>query len=545
MSTVLLRNGRIIDGTGDPGFDGHVLIDGDCIKAVLKGNDRVPQADVSVDTSGLAIAPGFIDVHSHLEGLLARSDHACHMKCQLEQGITTIVGGNCGFSPAPVAAEPLRSFNSCELGNGGLGVPLTYDWRTTGEFLNRVEQAGPAINLALLVGHGTLRRATARTRRGPMKPDELRDCLSAVERSLDEGACGLSFGLGYDPGLYSPDEEVEAFTRIAAMKRKPVTVHLRTYARRSAVYPLSYRRPHNVRALREMIDIARRAGAALQVSHIVPLFRGSWPTAGECLQAVEDAHREGVDIAMDAVPYPFLNGIIASCLQPWFQARIPQVYRSRMARMYHAFEMAIAFRLFHASAGDIRLMDAVIDGYEDAGGLALVEIARRRKASPWEVVLQLSERSHEQAAIIVHNLTGDEKHTSHIEAVLSHRLCLIGSDALVRSAGYPNPAAFGTFPKVLGHFGRDRGLLSLEEAVRKMTSAGAERFGLRDRGVLAPGKAADIVVFDPRTISEGTPTAEAPAARPAGIRHVFLNGAHVVTDGAHVESMRAGRVLRT
>jgi N-acyl-D-amino-acid deacylase len=545
MSTVLLRNGKIIDGSGTQRFDGHVLIEDDRIKAILKQNDPLPQADISIDVNGCAIAPGFIDIHSHLEGLLVLKDQPKYLKCQLEQGITTVVGGNCGFSPAPVAAGPSQSINSYPLVTAGIDAAPEFKWNSIAGFFDTVEKAKPVINLALLVGHGTLRCATARTRHGAMQPDELQDCLKAVQHSFDEGACGLSFGLGYDPGVYSPNEEIEAFSRIAAKSRKPVTVHLRAYTKISGVYPLTYSRPHNIRALQEMIDIARHTSISLQVSHFVPFFRTAWPLAEQCIRMLDDARNDSVDIMADAIPYSYVNGIVKAALSPQFMKKLPAAYKSRQARIQWKINEVIGYKLLGYSNSNIRLMDAGLKGWEDMNGLTIDEIARRRNTSQWDLLLQLNELSDGMAATIWYNFTGDENHTSQIESILAHKLCLIGSDALIRGHGYPNPAAFGTFPKVLGYYSRDKKLFSMEEAVRKMTSVSAERFGLKERGTLSAGKAADIVIFDPKTIGEGASTEASSATRPTGIRHVFLNGAHVVKDGAYINLMRAGEVLRT
>jgi N-acyl-D-amino-acid deacylase len=545
MATILLRNGKIIDGSGMQRFDGHVLIEDGRIKAILRQNEPLPQANVSIDANGCVIAPGFIDVHSHLEGLMALDDQPKYLKCQLEQGITTVVGGNCGFSPAPISAGPSQSINSYPLVTAGIDAAQELKWNSIAGFLDIVEKAKPVINLALLVGHGTLRCAVARTRHGAMQPDELQDCLKAVQRSFDEGACGLSFGMGYDPGVYSPNEEIEAFSKIAAKSRKPVTVHLRAYTKSSRVYPLTYSKPHNIRALQEMIDIARHTGISLQVSHFVPFFRTAWPLSEQCIRMLDDARNDGVDIMMDAIPYSYLNGMVIAAFSPQFIKKLPAAYKSKQERMQWKIGDIIGHKLIGYSYNKVRLMDAGLKDWEDMNGLTIDEIARRRNTSPWELVLQLSELSDGMAAVIYYNATGDENHTSQIESILAHKLCLIGSDALIRGHGYPNPAAFGTFPKVLGYYSRDKKLFSMEEAVRKMTSVSAERFGLKERGTLSAGKAADIVIFDPKTIGEGASTEASSATRPTGIRHVFLNGAHVVKDGAYINLMRAGEVLRT
>ena len=543
MKTTLLRGGKIVDGTGGQARDGHVLIDGDRIKALLRAGEALPAADSVIDATGCVVAPGFIDAHSHMDWSLPLDDHPQTLRCFLEQGVTTVVAGNCGFSPAPVEAETFPLLEGRLM--GPFEKPLDYSWRSMGEFLDRIQERKPVLNLAQLVGHATIRIAAASTRRGTMKSDELKNCLAKAQQSLDEGACGLSFGLGYDPGIWSPKEEVEAFSAVAAKAKKPVTVHLRTYAKVGAVYsPLSLT-PHNLLALQEMIDVARSTGVSLQVSHAMVLFRVTWPTVDRYLGMIEEARSQGVDVMIDAIPYTEINGSVSALLPLWFIARLPQGYKSRWARMRVNVEYTFAFwRVGYDYKKQVRLMDAGVGGWEDLSGLTIGEIARKWGVSPMDALLRLCESSHGRAAVLCQAAVGEPGNEKPLEAILSHSSCLFETDALIRSRGYPNPAAFGTFPKVLGHYARERELFSGEDAIMRMTSASADRFGLKDRGRLEPGKAADVVVFDPQTVSETPPVGPNPAGRPVGIRHVFLNGAHVVKDEAYVDGTRAGRVLR-
>ena len=189
-------------------------------------------------------------------------------------------------------------------------------------------------------------------------------------------------------------------------------------------------------------------------------------------------------------------------------------------------------------------MDAGVPGWEELNGLMIPEIARRWKMSPFNAMLKLSQESKGAALMLFHTYSGEPGNEAPIESVLSHDLCLFETDAALKSAGYPNPAGRGTFPKILGDYVRERKLFSIENAVKRMTSASADRFGLKDRGVLAPGKAADVVVFDPETISDTPPVGPQPAGKPKGIKHVFINGKQVVKEGSYIKGSRPGRVLR-
>jgi N-acyl-D-amino-acid deacylase len=541
MRTTILGNGIIIDGLGNRPFVGHVFIKDDQIEAVLKENQTLPPADTIIDASDCAIAPGFIDMHSHADWVLPSTNHPKLLKCFLEQGITTIVAGNCGISPAPVNHDKLQSLQWHNVASISHEGPINYTWRSIAEFLDKIEQLHPVVNVAQLVGHGAIRNSIANTPYLPMNSKELKTCLTELRNALDQGACGLSFGLGYSPGMYSPIEEIEAFCRTAKASDKLVAVHLKAYAKISPLYPVTiFSKPHNLRALKEMLDIARQTGVKLQVSHVT--FGGSktWPTAEDYIRMIDDAHQEGIDLMVDAFPYTYGNTTIDVFLGPRFIEAMPGSFRSRWACMKHQYMEDIGFRMLGTSYEDIQLMDAAIEGWEELSGLTIPEIARKRNTSPFKIMLTLSEASKGAASILYH--AGNSEQI--LEDVLSNNLCVFETDAITKSRGYPNPAALGTFPKILGHYVRERKLFSIEKAIQRMTSASAKRFGITDRGILEPGKAADIVIFNPETISETPPLDGKPAGQPTGIHHVFVNGTQVVRNGNYTGSVGAGRVLR-
>ena len=541
MGTMILSHGKIIDGLGNRPFVGHVLIKGDRIEAVLKENQTLSSADTIIDASGCAITPGFIDMHSHADWVLPSANHPKLLKCFLEQGITTIVAGNCGISPAPVNHDKLQSPQWHNVASAGLDKPLNYTWRSIGEFLDKIEILHPVLNVAQLVGHGAIRNSVASTPNRPMNSNELETCLNELRCALDQGACGLSFGLGYSPGMYSPIEEVEAFSRTANVAGKPVTVHLKSYAKISRLYsPKILSKPHNLIALKEMLNITRQTGVKLQVSHLIFGGTKTWPTAEDCIRMIEDAQQEGIDVMFDAYPYTYGNTSIDVLLSPEFIATMPASFSSKLARMKLHYGNEIGFRMVGTSYEDCQLMDAAIEGWEDLSGLTISEIARKKNTSPFNIMLTLSEASKGAALMLFHALSNEQI----LERILSHDLCLFETDAVIKSKGYPNPAALGTFPKILGHYVRDRKLFNIEKAIQRMTSASAKRFGIKDRGILAPGKAADIVIFNPEAVSETPPLNGKPAGQPTGIHHVFVNGTQVVKNGNYTGSVGAGRVLR-
>jgi len=542
LATLLLRDGQVVDCTGGAAFKGHVLIDGDRIGAVIPEGQEIPPTDEEIDADGCVIAPGFIDMHSHSDWLLWDPDHPSVLGCLLEQGVTTVVGGNCGFSPAPVRAETmdLVRHHSAMLSDR----PVDFTWNTVSEFLDHVDKTEPVLNLAQLVGHASVRSRAADTLRGAMKPHEQKDCLDEVRRAFDAGACGLSFGLGYDPGMYSPLEEIQSLCEVAKESDKPVTVHTKALSKISPCYPATYLKPHNLRALREMLDIARKTGVRLQISHFIFVGRKSWSTADACLRMVDEARREGVDVMIDAFPYTCGNTTINVVFPYWFLARLPDGYRSAWARARLRAEFGISFGLVGFYYRDFQVMDVAVPGWEDLNGLTVDQIASKWGISPLKAVLKLSEASQGRTLMLFHAYSGEPGNEGPLESVLRHEACLFETDVVVKSTGYPNPAALGTFPKILGNYVRDRKFFSMENGIHRMTLASADRFGIKDRGALLPGRAADVVVFDPEKISDTPPIGAQAAGKPKGIEHVFLNGTHVVKEGSYVPGARAGCVLR-
>jgi N-acyl-D-amino-acid deacylase len=541
MKTTLIKNGIIIDGTGKKAYSGDIFVEDGRIRDIIPQGTKPSGADEVVDASGCAVCPGFIDMHSHSDWMLVLHDHPELLSCLVEQGITSVVAGNCGFSPAPYRGDSPYSIQALE---PLLERPLDFTWRSMGEFLDTLDEVKTVLNVAELVGHGTVRVASSNTRRGAMKPRELATCLDAVRKSFDEGAYGLSFGLGYDPGMYSPLDEIESFCRVAAEYSRIVTVHLKALSLLSPTYPVFTPRAHNLLALEEILEIAQKTGIRLQLSHFIFVGRRSWGTANKAISMVEDARSAGIDVMFDAFPYMCGNTTINVVLPYWFLAKTPESYRSRFARMRLRAELETGFALLGFSYKDFQVMDPAIDGSEDLAGLTIPEIARKWDTSPFDALLKLSEESAGGSLMLFHTYSGEPGHEEVIERVLSHELCLFETDAIIKSTGYPNPAAKGTFPLILGPYVRDKELFGLETAIKKSTSASAQRFGITDRGVLEKGSAADIVVFNPETISDTPPDGSLPAGRPRGIEHVFINGRHVVEGGKYTGQERPGQVLR-
>lgn len=542
MATTLFKNGSIVDGSGKDAFDGSVLIEGDSIRDVIQKGENLPEADTVIDASGLVVAPGFIDMHSHADWVLPARENPDVLKCLVEQGVTSIVGGNCGFSPAPILPKVIAMIK--DFITLLVDKPFEYKWDSMAGFFDHVDETGPVLNMAELAGHAAIRFVASDTKRGKMPQPELDKCLDLARQSLDEGACGLSFGLGYDPGMYSPLEELAAFCAVAAQAGKPVAVHLKALSWISPCYPVSTLKAHNVLALEQMLDLAARTGVRLQISHFIFVGRRTWPTAGKCIRLVEEARRSGVDVMVDAFPFTCGNTTINVAIPYWFLKKIPEAYHSALLKTRLKMELELGFRLVGFNFNDFQIMDVGVDGWEDLNGRRITEIAKGWKVSPFTAFLKIAEASKGAALMLYHTYSGEPGNEKALEKVLSKDYCLFETDAIAKTTGFPNPAAMGTFPRILGKYVRDKKMLRLEDAIKRMTSASAERFGLTATGSLEPGKAADMVLFDPATISDSTPEGSQPAGRPTGIGHVFINGAQVVKDGAYIDGVRAGRALR-
>lgn len=543
MPDLLIKSGTVVDGTGAPGFLGSLLVDGGRIIDVVRQGEDLPSAKTTLDAEGLVIAPGFIDMHSHSDWVLPAQGHPQVMRGFVEQGVTTIVSGNCGASPAPVSMEKIRLLE--RLASMCMAEPFDYEWESMAGFLDHVDVIRPVVNMAELVGHASIRFSTSDTIRGTMTGSDLDSCLKKTRQALDEGACGLSFGLGYDPGMYSSPSEIEAFCNVAARADKPVVVHLRAYSRLSPCYPPYYVKAHNIRALKEMFAIAQRAGARLQLSHFTLVGKRTWSLAGKCLGLVEKARGRGLDIMVDAFPYTCGNTSIVALFRPWFLAGLPGSFRNPRARARLKLEVELGLRLVGFSFENLQLMDVGVAGWEDLNGMRITEIAEQWGISPFRAWLKLAEKSNGAALVLYYAFSGEPGREEAMDQVLSHESCLFETDAVVKKTGHPNPASMGTFPRILGHYVREKKSFSLENAVNRMTLASARRFGLKDVGGIKKGMAADLVVFNAETISDTPPRGREPAARPRGIKHVFINGTHVVEEVKYIDGARAGRVLRT
>ncbi|MEW6266134.1 MAG: amidohydrolase family protein [Thermodesulfobacteriota bacterium] len=545
---LVIADGTIVDGRGRPAFQGHVAVkDGRIVEVAEAESNGLDQwyAETVVEAEGLVVAPGFIDLHSHADFILPLADHPELLACFLEQGVTTVVAGNCGFSPAPAAVgTPYRGILADVIMFISAGRRLPDRWDTLDSFLADLEKSGVVLNLAQLAGHGSMRA----TLFGPdySYPGEagLAPLERMIQESLDAGAFGLSFGLGYAPGMFVDGRELLRLADLVSRRDGLLTVHLKALSHISPAYGLSLGgEPHNLRALREMLDLAEKTGVRLQISHLIFVGRKTWPTCDRALEMIEAARERGVDVAFDSFPQTAGNTTIYVVYPDWFLKDIEKNFQRALARLRLKLEWMIGFWLVGFGLEDAQLMWAGGTEYSDCEGRFFPDIGQRLGCSTTAAYLKISQASQGRATCLFHKYSGDENNESVLRKVLTHPLNTFETDAIVHPEGLANPGAYGTFPRIIQRYVRELGLMSLELAVSKMTWRSAQRAGLKDRGAVAPGFWADLTLFDYKEIKDNTTIYDS-RERPAGIKHVFMNGVQVVRDGLALPGLKAGRVLR-
>ncbi len=550
MENLLIKNGMIIDGTGRDAFKGDVVVAKDRIESVISSNtpsgkdSAAPGTDTVIDAEGRVVAPGFIDCHSHFDWVLPLSDHQEFLFPMIEQGITTVVTGNCGFSPAPVTAEVKKIVN--DLTETLLDRPLSYEWETMGEFLDYLESSdGLLFNTVQLVGHGALHLAAVQDYTKRPNSREMAKMVSMTAEALDQGAGGLSFGLMYPPGLFSTRDDLLALARVAADRRCILTVHKRALSKYSGSYPIIpfLDRPHNLKALDEILSIALETGVRLQISHLIFAGKKSWPTAQKAVQLIEKAQNKGLEVMFDIYPHFCGNSYLTVFLPAWFMENLDANLKNARAIRRLRIELSLAKFLVGFNMADIQIMQAGYPAGEKYNGMSIVDIAKREGIDPVGAMLKIIEKSGGKALQLTYGYSGDDAHEQLVEKLMVHERCLFETDTLLKSSGFANPASYGAFPRILGRFVRDKSVLSLAAAVSKMTGKTARWMGIAQRGEIKPGNFADIVIFDPDTIADNT-TVKETARRPTGIENVVINGEMVVESGKYIKDKKVGQVVR-
>ena len=512
---LVIHGGTIVDGSGGKPYTADLGMRGDRITAI--GALARASGREAIDATGLCVAPGFVDIHSHSDRELLNVPGA---DSRVLQGYTCEITGNCGGSAAPRAPRPTE-------GKPHLRVR---------EYFMEVERARPAIHHALLVGHGTLRENAIGETDRRTTPDELAVMARELEQALDEGAVGLSSGLEYVPGIYTPPEELHALARVVA--------------RRGWLYA-SHMRNEDVRlfeALDEAIELARATGARTQISHLKCAGRGNWWKQDGALERIERARAGGLDVLADAYPYTAYSTTLTVLFPAWAREggnadlaeRIADP--SQRARIRSAIEARVA-----EDPGGwelIQLASKLSGEYAPFTGKTIADLAAAKACEPVDALLDLLIAENGSSSYIGHAMS-----VENVAKVLAHPLVMVGSDGYVQprtpppgTTSNPHPRSFGTAARVLGEFCRERKALDLASAVRKLATLPAERAQLARRGRIERGFHADLVLFDFARVKDET-TFTDPRRAPSGIEWVLVDGAVVARGGALTDA-RPGKVLR-
>jgi N-acyl-D-amino-acid deacylase len=521
---LLIRGGRVVDGTGSPWFRADVAVVGDRIAAVgLLPNAR---ARDTLDATGLVVAPGFIDMLGHSEYPLLTDGRALS---KITQGITTEITGEV-TSVVPVNENTLR-----ELGERRRLV----DWTDLDGYFRTLEAARPAINLATFVTVGSVRRYVMGDADRPPTPGELDRMRGLVAAAMEQGAMGLSSGLIYAPASFASTEEIVELARVAAAYGGGYASHIRSEGARL------------VEAVEEAIRIGEEAGTWVQVHHIKASGRANWGKMVPAVAAIERARARGVDVTADQYPYPAAGTGLSAILPGWAHAGGRDSLLARLedpetrSRLRGELTRGGGDWNIGASAGGpsgVMIASASADSLKKYQGMRLSEVAEARGQEVVDALFDLLLADRAAISAIYFSMSEE-----NIEYAMRQPWVSVGGDAGARPldpqlVGMPHPRAYGTFPRILGRYVRERGVLTLEDAVRKFTSLAAARMGLDERGVLKAGLFADVTVFDAERVIDRA-TFEAPVQAAEGIVHVLVNGVPVLRDGSPTDA-RPGRGLR-
>ncbi|CAB1080433.1 hypothetical protein JY97_01305 [Alkalispirochaeta odontotermitis] len=539
MFDIIIRNGKNVDGSGRKAFGADVGIKDGLIAEISP--DLAADAQEVIDADDCVVSPGFIDMHSHSDFTLLVHPEA---ESKIRQGVTTELVGNCGGSPAPVPDAHFDDFMQYMTGLGGIYqkalAPRDWKWKTLAQFYEELADHGVAVNLAPLVGHSTLRSAVMGYESGPPSPDQLKQLKYLLEKELDLGAFGLSTGLIYHPGAFADRQELTELAKVVRSYDGIYTTHMRSEGK------------YLIEAIDEAVYLAENSGASVEISHMKCEVPANWGKARDALRLIDRCRENGNRIDFDQYPY--------------------RAYHCGLLEIFPTWAKENGAEKMIAVLQDDRLLDRVIkdmtqepydwdnpmdglgwdqiriNGFNrennlELEGLTLDRIGEQLSLPPLEALFRVFEDEQGGLGMIVFSMSEDE-----VIQIMQHPLGMFGSDGCavapygLTSARKVHPRFYGTYPRILGRYVREKKVLSLEQAVYKMTGLPARKLALSDRGLIAKGRHADIVIFDENEISD-TATFENPHQYPLGITHVLVNGLPVIARGEHTGRL-PGKVLK-
>lgn len=545
MFDTVIKNGRIVDGTGSPWFKADLGISEGRITSI--GSIEEPEAKMVVDAENFVVAPGFIDIHSHADFTLPLRNHIDYLAPFVQQGITTLVTGNCGFSPAPVNPQKLDLLKSytafLQAGE------LAWSWESMADYLRYVGSVGTAFNVIPLASHGAIRIAVMGFEPGEPTAEQMNEMQSFARQAMEEGAFGLSAGLIYAPGMYASTEELIGITKGLVPYSGVFTCHVRGSSETG------------LEATKEIIKVGRANGIPVEHSHIEAFGAPNWEHIDQTIELHDQARADGVDISFDVIPYTAANTTLTACLPPYaFEGGIDKLVwrlqdRTERERLRVDVEnMPSEWPTWRPGTWphnlvrntgwkNIRLIWVGSEQNAQYLGRTIDEIGAIQGKTAFDATADLLIEEKGAAMALYFGVSGDLNGDQGLKKFLRHRNGALNTDAIITGRGLPHPAAYGSFPRVLGQYVREQNIMPMEEAVRKMTSLTARRFNLTDRGVIKQGMWADITVFDPVKVRDNA-TYDKPDASPSGIEYVLVNGEVVVHQGELNKEARSGQVLR-
>lgn len=527
---LLIKHGLVIDGSGRPGYIGDVAINGDRIVGI--GKLKNAGAAREIDAAGMVVAPGFIDMLGQSETYLLIDPRAMS---KVMMGVTTEVTGE-GESIAPVNERLIK-----EQEDFNRRYKLTIDWRTLGEYFERLEKHGTGVNLATFVGATQVREYVVGFDNRPPTPGELEQMKQLVAAAMKDGALGLSTSLQYVPARFAKTDEIVALAKVARQYGGIYATHQRSEANALD------------ESLAEVFQIARQAQIPVEIWHLKTAYKKNWGRMPEVLAKIKRARAQGLDITADIYPYIAGSTSLSACLPPWAleggtekmlarlkDMRIRQQLKKEITTDSKEWENIY---LGSGGAGGVLIGSVVNRDLEPMQGKRLAQIAEEQSKEPLDALFDLILADHGQTGAIYFMMSEDD-----MRAAMRASFVSFCTDSGARANDGPlagsksHPRGWGSYPRILGRYVRDEHLLTLAQAIHKMTGLPAQRVGLRDRGLLRPGAYADITVFDPKQVIDRA-TFELPNQHPEGIKFVIINGQISVDDGRRTPAL-AGRVLR-
>ena len=530
-SMKLFKDAFIYDGTGADGFRGDILVENDRIVKVDKCINPEEGWEV-IELNGLSVSPGFIDAHSHNDWFAIKNEPQKYFEPFIRQGITSFVTGNCGLSAVGFESQ---SRHVDKVG-GGLFTyaDTTGVYPTVDGFFSAIDRNTPC-NIAVLAGHCTARASVAGYENRSLTDTERKKMLEIMENAIKDGACGLSLGLMYEPGIYADVEELKSVARLCEKYDRPMTVHPRACSAVSMTYPL-LGRPHLLRALDELVEIASGTRMKLHYSHAIFVGRRSFRCKDELLEILHGLKDKGVEIGFDIYSELLGVSVITVVLPAWYQALSP----SKKRHWFNKLKLNILIRATIVLLGfgwdDIQIA-YIGPGYERYEGKSVAQIAREMGKSCLDAYLDLCEMSDFKGRVNM----GPYSTPEIVSELSKEEMCLYMTDAWVEDYGIQNPAIYDCFPKFLKYSLCGTGD-TMPNTIRKMTGAVADRFSIKDRGKIQAGCYADLTVFDETKLRDGIPDQK----RSFGIEKVYINGIKVLdNDILDTEAIKhSGRAMR-